>query len=456
VAPDRTPSGPIAVGVKLGFASGDHAINISLGTVSVFLLYFLTEVAGLRPALASLVLLVGRAVDAFTDPMMGRLSDRTRTRFGRRRPYFLIGALPFGLTFACLWQDLPGDSQAVRFALYSGIYVLHTLASTILAVPYMALLPEMAADYVERTAMNIYRGAAAITGVFVSSVAIQPAVAAFGGGAVGWGWVGTLLGAWMVWPWLLVFRVSWERTGAGMPQTAGLIEGMRSIARNRAYRRLVGLFLSARIAVDVLGAMFIFYFHYWLGRPDDFPLTMALMLLSVLASMPLWMRLSRRFDKHVLFAVAAVWWIGVQGLFLLAQPDWPRWAIFALACAGGIGYGLADLMPLSMLGEVVDADELATGERREGIYAGVFTFLRKLGGATGVFVAGAVLDLVGFTKGAVQDEAVLTAIRVLTAAVPAAFLAIAAAIAWTYPLTRQRHAAILAALQERRPDPGII
>lgn len=136
---------------------------------------------------------------------------------------------------------------------------------------------------------------------------------------------------------------------------------------------------------------------------------MALMLLSVLV----WMRLSQRFDKHVLFAFAAVWWIGVQGLFLMAQPDWPRWAIFVLACAGGIGYGLADLMPLAMPGEVVDADELATGERREGIYAGVFTFLRKLGGATGVFVAGAALDFVGFTRGAVQDDTVPTAIRIL-------------------------------------------
>lgn len=127
MAPDRASGGSVAVGVTLGFASGDHAISISLGTVSVFLLYFLTEVAGLRPALASLVLLLG-----------------------------------------------------------------------------------------------------------------------------------ALLGAWILWPWLVVFRVSWERAGARSRRTAGLIEGMRSIARNRACRRLVGLFLAARIAVDVLGAMFIF------------------------------------------------------------------------------------------------------------------------------------------------------------------------------------------------------
>ncbi len=442
-------AGVIPARVKAGFATGDHAINISLATISVYLLYFLTEVAGLRPALASLVLLVGRGVDAFTDPAMGRLSDLTRTSRGRRRPYFLLGAVPFGLTFACLWQDLPGDSQAWRFAAYAGVYVLPALSWTVGAGPYMALLPEMALDYVERTAMNVYRAAAAITGVFVASVAVQPAANWFGGGAVGWGWVGVVLGVWMVWPWLVVYRVSWERTGFARRSEAGLIEGLRSVARHGAYRRLVGLFLCARIAVDLVGAMFIFYFHYWLGRPGDFPLTMAVMLSAVLVSMPLWLALSRRFDKHVLFACGALWWIGVQAVFLAAQPDWPRWVIFALAAAGGIGYGLADLMPLSMLGEVVDADEWATGERREGVYAGFFTFLRKLGGATGVFVAGAVLDVVGFQQGIGQSETVLGAIRLLTAAVPAAFLAVAAWVGWTYPLPRARPAAILARLAER-------
>ncbi len=449
-APQDARAGtPIALPVKLGFAAGDHAVNISLATISVFLLYFLTEVAGLRPALASMVLLVGRAVDAFTDPAMGRLSDLTRTRFGRRRPYFLLGAIPFGLTFACLWQDLPGASQEARFAMYAGVYVLHALASTVVTVPYMALLPEMALDYVERTAMNVYRAAAAITGVFVASVAIQPAVGALGGGAVGWGSVGWVLGLWMILPWFVVFRVSWERSDTERPAASSLWAGMRGLARNSAYLRLVAIFLSARIAVDVVGAMFVFYFHYWLGRPEDFPLTMALMLLAVLLSMPVWMRLSRSYDKHVLFAFAAVWWIAVQALLLLAQPDWPRAWVFAIACAGGIGYGLADLMPLSMLGEVVDADELASGERREGIYAGVFTFLRKLGGATGVFVAGAVLDVAGFASGAEQPEPVLWAIRLLTTAVPAVCLAVAAGLAWTYPLTRERHGEILAALRRR-------
>jgi len=171
------PDAPLPLGLKLGFAVGDHTVSISLAAVSLYYLFFLTEVAGLRPALASLVVLSGRAVDAFTDPAMGRISDVTRSRFGRRRPYFLIGALPFGLSFAFLWQQLDADGQAGRFALYAAVYILHTLSSTILAVPYMALLPELARGYVQRTEINVYRYGADLPAM--AEAEIQPQGASF-------------------------------------------------------------------------------------------------------------------------------------------------------------------------------------------------------------------------------------------------------------------------------------
>jgi GPH family glycoside/pentoside/hexuronide:cation symporter len=110
-------------GRKLVIGLGDHTITLTLAALSLFYVFFLTEYAGIRPALAGLVPLIGRFVDAFTDPLMGRLSDLTRTRMGRRRPYLLLGALPFGLSFAALWVDLPAESQLGRFAYYTGAYV---------------------------------------------------------------------------------------------------------------------------------------------------------------------------------------------------------------------------------------------------------------------------------------------------------------------------------------------
>jgi sugar (glycoside-pentoside-hexuronide) transporter len=435
--------------VKAGYALGDHTINIQLAAVSLFFLFFLTEVAGLPPAWAGLVLWIGRAVDAFTDPAMGRLSDVTSWRAGRRRPYFLIGALPFGLTFALLWSTPPLPGDAVAFVFYTGVYVLNSVCSTVLAVPYMALLPEMALGYQERTSLNTWRSVAVFVAILLTAVGMPRLVAAFGGGARGYGAAGVLYGAWVALPWLVVFAVSWERPGFRRAGSAGFLDGARRLGRHHAYRVLASLFLAGRIAVDVVGALFLFYFTYWLGRPEDFSLAMALMLTAVMLSLPVWLRISARVDKRAVFVAAALWWSAAQLGIAFVEPGDPRWLILALSALAGIGYGVADLMPWSMLGDVIDEDELLTGERREGVYAGFFTFVRKLGGASGVAIAGLVLQLTGFERGGAPGETAVAAIRWLTALAPLLALLCAAAIALRYPITRARHREIQSQLQRR-------
>jgi sugar (glycoside-pentoside-hexuronide) transporter len=380
---------------KLGYALGDHSVNIQLAATSLFFLFFLTEVAGLAPAWAGLVLWIGRAVDAFTDPAMGRLSDRTTWRLGRRRPFFLIGALPFGATFALLWSAPDHASPYVLFGYFVAVYVANTLSSTVLAVPYMALLPEMALGYQERTSMNTWRMVAVLVAILATAVGMPWLVDAFGGGVRGYAAAGAIYGAWIALPWLVVYAVSWERAGFRRPGTDGFVAGMKRLAQHRSYRILAGLFLAARIAVDVVGALLLFYFTYWLGRPEDFPLAMAVMLGTAMLSLPGWLAVSRHVDKSTLFIAGVLWWIGVQLGIGLIEPDHPRLLVFL----AGIGYGMVDPMPWSMLGDVIDEDELVSGERREGVYAGFFTFVRKLGGASGVAVAGVVLQLAGFERG---------------------------------------------------------
>jgi sugar (glycoside-pentoside-hexuronide) transporter len=438
--------------VKAGYALGDHAVNVQLAATSLFYLYFLTQVAGLRPSLAGLVVLSGRVFDAVTDPAMGRLSDRTRWRAGRRRPFFLIGALPFGATFALLWTPLPIADETARFLAYAGLYVVNTLCSTVVAVPYMALLPEMAASYQERTAANAWRMGGVVAAVLLTAVSVPLLAERLGGGPQGWGRTGAVLGAWVALPWLVVHRVSFERPGF-RGGAGSFFDGLLRLARHRAYRRLAAFFLAGRIGLDVVGAMLIFWFTWWIGRPGDLSAGLGVMLGVVAASLPLWLRLSERFDKRALFAVGAAWWVGVQLVLFAIDGDDPRALVFAAVALGGVAYGVCDLVPWSMLGDVVDEDELASGERREGVYAGVFTFLRKLGGASAVAAAGAVLEAAGLEPGRPPGETALTTIRVLTTLVPAGFLLLALGLVGRYPLTRARHAAILAALAARG-EPG--
>lgn len=441
--------------VKAAYALGDHSINIQLATVSLFYLFFLSEVAGLSPSLAGLVLLAGRGVDAVTDPLMGRLSDRISWRWGRRRPFFVLAALPFGLTFTWLWTPAGVSSEWALFGFYLLAYVANTVCSTALAVPYMALLPELARGYHERTSMNTFRTAGVVAAILLAAVGMPWGVARFGGGAEGYAAAGVALGVWVALPWLVVYASSWERPGRPPVAADGFFASFRRLLAHRSYRMLAALFVTARVAVDVAGAMLIFYFTWWVGRGEDFSLAMALMLGAVVISLPLWMRIARATDKRNVFIAGALWWCAMLLGIFLYEPGQPRWVVLALAGLSGVGYGVADLIPWSMLGDVIDEDELAAGERRDGIYAGTFTFLRKLGGATGVAAAGIVLDAAGFLRGGVeQPDSALFAIRALATLLPIAFLLLACVLALRYPLGREQHARIQAALAKQRP-PGL-
>jgi sugar (glycoside-pentoside-hexuronide) transporter len=449
----RQPAGrsdALPTSTKLIYALGDHTVNLALSSLLFLYPFFLTDVIGMRAGLAGLVPLFGRAVDAISDPLMGRLSDATRMRAGRRRPYFLIGMLPFGVLFAALWADRSGAGETAQLAYYAGVYAVFVLAMTVLSVPYLALIPEMAASYQERTAVNAFRAAGAIFGTLLAATAMRPLAEVFGGGARGWATVGLAAGLYLVLPWPFLFRSTFERAGFSRPSHQPFFASLMSLARHPAYRSLTGLFLLGRIAIDLASTMFIYYFTYWLARPEDYGATLGLFLLSVVGALPLWLRISRHLDKRTLFLLGAASWVGSQLFLLAATPEWPRLWIFVGAAIGGVGYAAADMIPWSMLGEVVDEDELRTGERREGLYFGLFTFLRKLGGATAVALALWVLELSGFVANQAQSTTTLTTIRVLTAVVPGVFVVLGAWVARGYPLTRARHDEILAALERRR------
>jgi sugar (glycoside-pentoside-hexuronide) transporter len=445
------PRARLSVASKSVYGLGDHTVNLVLSAASLLYLAFLTEYGGLRPALAGIVILIAHAVDAITGPLMGRISDLTRSRFGRRRGYFLLGAAPFGLSFALMWATPELASEGARFAYYLAVYVVVSLAMTCVSVPYLALIPEMATDYDERISLNTYRTIAAVLGTF-AAVGMKELADALGGDAAGWQNAAWIAGAWITLPWLAVWAVSFERPDFVRPAQLGFFEGARLLVRHRAYRKLVGLYLYARIAVDLIGAMFLLYFSFWIGREGDFSVTLSLFLTLVVLALPVWLRIAQSSDKRTVFVWGTLWWAAIQLVIYFAEPGWPRWSLFAITGLAAIGYAVADLIPWSMLGEVIDEDELATGERREGVYVGFFMFLRKLGGGLGVAGIGFALDWCGFDGTLAREQQAplaLEAIRVSTSLVPAGFLLLAIWTARGYPLDRAAHERILQAIARR-------
>jgi Na+/melibiose symporter-like transporter len=321
---------------------------------------------------------------------------------------------------------------------------------SVLSVPYLALLPEMAQDYDERTSLNTYRTVGALLGVF-AAIATRPVANLMGGGAEGFALAGVIYGIALAVPWFFVYRVTFERSEfADRPANDGFVDSVRTLLRHRNFNLLTAFFLMGRISMDLVSALLILYFTYWIGRSEDFEITMFLFLTTVVISLPAWLRFAQGYDKATVFIVGSAWWLVTSLVFLFVQPDWPRWLLFVLPPLVGLGYGVVDVMPWAMLGEVIDEDDLATGHRREGLYNGVFTFLRKLAGALGVFLVLTILDLAGFEKGSEQTELVRQMIRVLTAIAPAFFLALSIWLAWNYPLTRAAHERILEQLEERK------
>jgi GPH family glycoside/pentoside/hexuronide:cation symporter len=435
---------------KSVYASGDFTVNVALSTMSmVYAAYFLIQVAGLRPEIAAAVQLIGRTVDAFTDPLMGRISDLHRSRWGRRRPFLLLGSIPFGICFALLWADVGSDSQWVLFAYYTVVYVGLSISMTVVSVPYLSMQPELAAGYDARTSLNTYRNVGSLVG-FGGGVLFRPVAGALGGGPEGYALAGIGYGVLIALPWFAVVAASWERPDyQRQPVRLSVREAVSVVSRHRTFQRLIGLYLTGRVAIDLAGATLILYFTHVMHRSEDFEPVMLLLLTSVLVSLPFWLHVSKRTEKSTLVIIGAAWWAVCSLILLFAQPDWPRPLMFVFPIVTSIGYAAIDLMPWAMVGEVVDEDELESGQRQEGLYYGVFAFLRKLTGTIAVWVALTLLGVLGLSPGEPANDATVMAIRMLASLGPIAALLLSIHFARAYPLTRGRHDEILEQLAER-------
>jgi len=442
----------LPIHLKLIYGFGDHPINVALVALTMIFPFYLTDVVGMRFALAGLVPLAGRAVDAVTDVWMGRISDRTTWKAGRRRPYLLIGAVPFAVSFAAIWSVPHIESKMLEFSVYVAIYVALSISMTVVAIPYQALLPELTSSYHERTSLATFRSVSSILGTLVTILFFQKIVVWLGGDSAAWSMAGITFGLWIVWPWLPIWWTTYETTRATTDSVLSIRESFRLLGENQSFRRLIVLYTLGRVALDLPMALFLHYFTYALGHREYFEPVLFVYLLSVMLSMPLWLRFSRGRDKKTTYLYGCVGWVfGLLCLFV-NQPEWPFWVILLSTALSGAGYSAADMIPWSMLADVADEDEILSGERREGLYVGVFTFLRKLAGAVGVAVTFAILDWVGFKSAEGNSEATLWVLRGATALVPAGMVVGSAWVARKYPLSYERHREILNELERHHAE----
>lgn len=442
---------------KLAYGSGDLGTAITAALRGFFLLFFFTDVARLSPASAALILLIGRVWDAVNDPIVGWLSDRTVTRWGRRRPWLLFGAVPFGLFFFLLWY-VPPISDTGKFVYYVVISILLDTVYTIINVPYTALTPELTHDYDERTSLNSYRFAFSVGGALASAVLHPIIVDAASDIRTGYLISGLIWAIVSTIPCFIVFYFTRERPESMAPSTEEaipLLEQVRIAFSNGPYRFVIALYLSSWLALQLVSTVLIYYLTYYLGVPERIPMTLLAIQGSSFFFLFIWSMLSRRLDKRMVYIIGASIWLVIQLALYFVRPD-QSYLVIPLGVIAGSGVAVAYLIPWAMMPDVIELDELKTRRRREGIFYGFMVLLQKAGIALGVFAVGRALDAAGYIVPTdavpvpVQPDSALQAIRLFMGPIPAVILLGSLALAYYYPITRARHARILRVLDKRK------
>lgn len=442
---------PLPAPVRHGYGVAALSLAIANTAVMFFLLKFLVDSAGLSPATAGTVLLVGKLWDAVSDPLIGRLSDRTDTRMGSRRPWIAGGSVPFVVLFASIWWGLPLEGAAAA-AGYAVLLILYNTAYTSVVVPYGALTPALTDDYDERTRLNAARMGWSMVGGIVAGVGFPLLREATGS----WSQAATVLAACMVPP--LVVVVFATRGRDPVRASGPRPPSMWSVLGNRSFRRTTGLFLSAWTCIAVLSALVPFYVEHHLHHPELLDALFAAIQLTALVCIPGVVWVAARLEKHHAYSMFVGSWALVM-LALAAVPEGTGTPTLVVACMVGPGVAAAHVLPWSMLPDVIEADKLETGQDRAGAFYGVMTFLEKGATAVALWGLGISLEVAGYIEGAaVQPDSARVAVRVLIGPVPAVILLAAAigAIALP-PMTRAAHAALLAELADRKAarPPGV-
>jgi len=440
--------------LKLLYSTGDLSTSIPLAIIMFYQLYFLTDVAGLRPDHAAWAVGIGRVWDAVNDPLFGLISDRIRTRWGRRRVLLLFGAVPLGLSFAMLWLVPPWRPGAL-VAYYAVAFMLFDTVFTAVHVGYNALTPELTPDYDERSSLNGYRMVFSISGTLGAIILATVAGWIISDKRLLYAALGVGLGLLSIIPPLIVFSVTRERPAAAQPSPLPLRRALAATLANRPFRLVMGLYLLSWTTASILAAVLVYYANYYLRVPDQANYFVLAAQGAAILFIPLWVWVARRLDKRRAFILGTLSWIAVLAGLLTLQPDQvvPAYLLAALA---GSGIATAYVIPWSMIPDIIEYDEVHTGQRREGSYYAFASFFQKLATGIAIWAMGVALALTGYTTPTAgaplpqQPPPAVTAIRTFMSPVPMVLLILAILFAWRYPISREQHKALRAELASRQ------
>ena len=438
---------------KLAYAAPAFALAVVGIPVYVYIPKFYTDVVGINITVLGYLLFSVRIFDALTDPAIGYISDRTQTRFGRRRPYIAVGSVFIAVAMFLLFNPpaASADFETVWFGIT--IYLLFLTWTTVI-VPFESLGPEITFDYHERTSLFGMRDGLLIAGTLAA--ASSPAAVEWlfnltpdvQGERAKFFWIAVIYTPLLIgtcWWCALAIR---ERQPAVEMQRTGLWRGLRQVAHNRPFVILLIAYTVSAIGNNLPATLILFYVQYVL-QSQLADMFLMLYFVTGIIFLPAWIMISRRTGKKAAWLASMAINTGAfVGVFFLGPGDATIYGVLVLL--SGIGFGATLAIPSAIQADVIDYDELLTGERREGQYIGLWSIAKKFAAAVGIGAGLSILGLAGYTPNAEQPAAVQMTLRVLYALVPSLCNIVAIVIAFAYPISSHIHAEIREAIEQRR------
>ncbi len=435
------------------YGMGDLGFSMNNSIITAFFAVFMVTVVGMPPGLVAIILFIGRSWDFVNDLLVGYISDRTRTRWGRRRPFLLFGAIPFGLSFMLLWMS-PNFDQTSLVIYYSAAYLVYEAFATFVYMPYFALTPEITEDYDERTKLISFRMMFNIIGSLTAY--ILPLL------IVGSDWnlatsrsvliMSMVAGAIAAVPIFGVFFGTKEKKEFQKESLPKFWPSLKAAFKNKPFVFSALMYLFTWMAIVVLESNLQFFILHIIQRPAQNIIIMVSIFVTAILALPIWNWVSKNWNKRMAYIIGVGFWAFVMMILILMTPQTPFWLILILCVMAGVGVSAGQVLPWAIIPDAIEWEEWHTGERNEGMFYSLVTLLGKIGMAVAQPLSLLVLQFMNFQEGraAVQPPSALLGIRLVVGPIPALFLVTGIIIALFYPLGRTQYNQIVEELRIRR------
>jgi len=388
----------LSMGTCLGFGVGTVGVSIMLNTVTAYFPAFMTTVLGQSPEIAGYLLMASKLFDAFADVLIGRLSDNTRSRWGRRRPYLLAGAIISSASFLMLFAP-PEMSDGALIAYMAAALILYSAGYSLFNVPYMTMPSEMTDGFHERTRLLSFRTLFVSAGQLLALAVTAALISSGGGGASGYATMGLVMALIILSAMTATFLATGNAATVERASATPRLPGgqIALLLKNRPFMLLVGAKIFQFLSFASIATTGLLFMLNVLGVGYEGQIVLAVSQnIAMALSMPVWVRLGRRIGKRstylvgvLLFCLGAVTW-------MLAERGIGTGGILLRGIVSGVGSGSLILMSVSMLGDTMAYDRALTGLHREGLLSSVIAVIEKTAFALGVAIVGYLLHLAGY------------------------------------------------------------